>query len=92
MSRPPISETAVLMTAAHLLVEMYGQDGDVKAPLLHNRARDLALAESAQMAWALAGAVRHFAPADPSTVIPFTPARKLRPVPMPEDPITEVAK
>ena len=84
MSRPPISETAVLMVAGHLLTDMYGQDEDVKAPLRHNRARDLAVADCAQMAWALAQAVRSFAPkeGESATVRPFIVTPKPRPVPL----------
>lgn len=58
----PVSEQAVMMAATHLLVGLYPPDSDEWAPLKVNKARNIALDDCAQMAWALAEAVHRHSP------------------------------
>lgn len=80
MSKPPINETAVLMATAHLFTSRCKADDDAWIPFKENRARELTLDECAQMAWAMACAVRKFNP-ESGTVLPFANAPRMRPAP-----------
>lgn len=77
-TRAPINETAVLMAAANIFARSYSDNEDVWAPFLHNRARNHALDECAQMAWELKAAVEKYNPENPDR--PRRPIERTLPV------------
>ena len=78
MSRPQISATAVLMTAAHLFSTLYAQDPDATDTMFTTRQQDFAMEDCAKKAWRLASAVEAFAPAE-GQIVKFTRPGALRP-------------